>query len=335
MRRSESAPLRGGPAACDVPVPHAVRLGQIPTRGTTLDVHEQTGLDPCEGPETRPAVVFSPVRIDKLVVLSLLTWGAYEIVWLYRNWRAVKRAERSAIWPVARALFGPVFYYALLKRLDVRARAGLVLAYWLLIISYRLPDPWSFLCAVSFLALLPAAVAVNRANGEAGRNHPSFRWRPRSAVVAVLGLILMPFVGIGIFGPSSAVVPGASMSATDIQYLLETGLLDDDEEILFFYSAGVLSIRSDGVFASDKGITSYWKDPVSEELVAAYLSYAEIVDVEINWSSHFFDDTVVRVTGSDDSWFIFTLSAESGGDRLFLEEVERRRNAVPRGRIIA
>ena len=45
----------------------------------------------------------------------------------------------------------------------------------------------------------------------------------------------------------------------------------------------------------------------------------------MNYSAHPLEDTVVRVEGPGDAWFIFFLSAESGGDRRFLDEVERRR----------
>ena len=50
------------------------------------------------------------------------------------------------------------------------------------------------------------------------------------------------------------------------------------------------------------------------------------MDIEVTYSSGFLVPTVVRVEGlGEENWFQFYLPSEGGGDRLFLEEVERRR----------
>ena len=60
---------------------------------------------------------YSPVRIDKFVILFLLTGGVYVFLWHYRNWRYIKTSEGTSIWPWARAFWAPLSYYEMLKRL--------------------------------------------------------------------------------------------------------------------------------------------------------------------------------------------------------------------------
>jgi hypothetical protein len=147
--------------------------------------------------------------------------------------------------------------------------------------------------------------------------------------VACVGSVIFAFAGIGMFGPSTAVVPGADVRTGDLAYLRDSGLLEDDEELLYFYSPGFLSIEGVGVLATDWGVTSYWTDPISEELGAAFLAYGDIEQIETNAGADVWGNTVVRVTGRDGSWFVFVLSSEGGGDAAFVEEIERRRATAP------
>ena len=102
--------------------------------------------------------------------------------------------------------------------------------------------------------------------------------------------------------------------------------LMEGEEVLYFYSPSVFSMRGEGVFASNLGVTSYWTDLGAEDLSVAFLPYSEIVDIEVAYSSSFLLPTVVRVEGlGEENWFQFELPSGVRDDRLFLEEVERRR----------
>ena len=283
---------------------------------------------------------YSPVRIDKFVILSLVTLGLYPVVWFYRNWRYIKTSEGTSIWPWARALFYPFWYYPMLKRLDVQGKGLLAAAVLILfgiadVLSVGLLDPDSlfdsflilaFIILLAVLLLIPAVKAINDLNERSGTRPPSFGWRRRSAAVLVLCLLFAPFVLVGTFGPSTAVVSGDAMRGSDTDYLREAGLLLEGEEVLYFYSRGLFSVRGEGVFASNLGVTSYWTDLGAEDLSVDYLTYSEIIDIEITYSSNFLEDTEVRLEGpGGENWFVFFLSAEGGGDRLFLEEVERRR----------
>ena len=168
---------------------------------------------PVAGGEESP-VRYSPVRIGKFVILSFVTLGLYQFVWFYRNWRYIKTSEGTSIWPWARALFYPLWYYPMLKRLDVQ-RKGLLAAASLILFVPRwyyefVPFPVDSLLlegitlwAVTLLAvlpLIPAVKAINDLNERSGTRPPSFGWRRRSAAVLVLGLLVNAMAAVGVFG---------------------------------------------------------------------------------------------------------------------------------------
>lgn len=50
-------------------------------------------------------ICFMTLPIWKLVVLSLITFGLYEIVWFYKYWKTIKDSNGEKISPFWRALF--------------------------------------------------------------------------------------------------------------------------------------------------------------------------------------------------------------------------------------
>ena len=205
-------------------------------------------------------------------------------------------------------------------------RAGfLALAYIGLSVLWRLPDPWWFLSLLSVLTLLPANRRMIELNRGAAARAPAYGWRKRSAVVACLGVLVLPLVLLGSFGPPTTVIDGEQLGEGELAYLRSAGIVEPDEEVVLFYSAGFLSIEGQGVVASDLGVTSYWTDPVSEELMVAFIAYGDIADVEVNAGSAILGETVVRLVNGAGDWLVIGLSTEAGGDRRFLAEIERRR----------
>lgn len=279
-------------------------------------------------PAESPEYPFQSVRMNKFVVLNLLTFGLYSIVWFFRMWNRVKRSEDGSLWPWARAVFGGVFYYSLLKRLDVRSPVLLAVGYFAVLATWRLPSTYWLASLLAFVFLIPAVRAANRLNPPEARHEPSALWRARDGVVVGLGLLFLPLALLGTLGPSASVVAAPAIAERHLDYLEELGVLGPEEEPLFFYSAGLLSIKNDGVLVSDWGVTSYWVDPVTDDLVFAAAAYPQIVDVEVNPAAHSLDVTVVRISVSDGTWFIFGLSPEGGVDQELLLEIDRRRVQV-------
>ncbi len=66
---------------------------------------------------------FRPISIRKVVILSLATFGAYQIHWFYQNWWAVRLRGRFRVKPLWRSLLFFVFCYPLFLRIKSSAQA--------------------------------------------------------------------------------------------------------------------------------------------------------------------------------------------------------------------
>lgn len=148
------------------------------------------------------------VSVGKFAVMSLCTFGFYELYWAYKHWDAVRRREQESLSPFWRAFFAPLWGFSLLPRLQqltavygvpaTWSGSGLALAYFLLHIAYRLPGALWLVSLLSFLPLLVVQRSVNELNRavapEAPRNDS---YSGLNVVGIVLGgtIILLAIVG--------------------------------------------------------------------------------------------------------------------------------------------
>ena len=139
---------------------------------------------------------FFDVSIWKLIVMSTVTFGAYQIYWFYRNWRMAKERGDDVI-PILRAIFAVLFAYTLFKDIRERGRSAslallpsagaLALLFFLLQMIWRLPDP---LWLLGFIAVLPLAIVqsdvakLHRALGQDPTINDGFTWKN------VMGIVL-------------------------------------------------------------------------------------------------------------------------------------------------
>nr|WP_314564107.1 hypothetical protein [uncultured Pseudomonas sp.] len=63
----------------------------------------------------KPSAEFYVISPNKLLVLSLLSFGLYTYVWAYKNWSLYKKANQADILPLARALFFIFFIHKLYR----------------------------------------------------------------------------------------------------------------------------------------------------------------------------------------------------------------------------
>jgi hypothetical protein len=77
------------------------------------------GLSAMALPEATPEVrrYFFDVSVVKLVVMSLVTFGAYQIFWFYKNWQVAKQRGEDVM-PLVRAIFSIFFAYKLFKNVE-------------------------------------------------------------------------------------------------------------------------------------------------------------------------------------------------------------------------
>lgn len=66
---------------------------------------------------------FSDITSPSMFIfLSIVSFGVYEFVWFYRNWKFFKEKEKLDISPFWRAFFAPFFIYKLFQKISVYAK---------------------------------------------------------------------------------------------------------------------------------------------------------------------------------------------------------------------
>lgn len=144
-----------------------------------LDNQEKTEEMPHVTPAAprRARQQYFGVSKPKLVVLSLVTFGLYEIYWFYKNWMLVKIRTGQNIRPFWRAVFSVFFCYSLFKSVKQSANSlgipcqmspGLLAcAYILLSAMWDLPDPFWLVGLLGFLPLVSVQGVINEVNAKA------------------------------------------------------------------------------------------------------------------------------------------------------------------------
>ena len=191
-------------------LPEALDAAKVELGQRGVDVSNiPIGLPPI--PEGQP--VFFAVSPLKLVVMSTVTFGIYELYWFYKNWKLIKQRTDSNIMPFWRAFFGVFFCYSCFKEVkDVASSRGisfssspgwLATGWIILTLCWRLPDPYWFVCWLTPLFLIPIQNAINRLNAVVAPNHnPNSRFSGWNIAGTVVGGILFVLIIIGTFLPS-------------------------------------------------------------------------------------------------------------------------------------
>lgn len=164
-------------------------------------------LKPDLDPSQEQAYFFTASPI-KLVVMSICTFGFYELYWFYKNWVLIKARTGSDIMPVWRAIFAPFWGVSAFGEVNKAAleygvtstlSAGWMgLAYLLLSIISNGPDPYWLISIFSFFPILGFnALAISVSH----KVNPDFRrngeFSPWNILAIVLGSCLMVLTIIG------------------------------------------------------------------------------------------------------------------------------------------
>jgi hypothetical protein len=153
---------------------------------------------------------FFAVSLLKLTIMSICTIGIYEIYWFYKNWQLVREREQSKILPVWRAIFGVIFCYACFARIKNQGKsiglaqslpAGALAIAWIVVtITWRLPDPYWLISYLSVAFLLPVQAYVNAMNKIAAPGHdPNARFTGWNWAAIAAGVIILALAILGSF----------------------------------------------------------------------------------------------------------------------------------------
>lgn len=153
---------------------------------------------------------FFPVATHKFVVLSMCSFGLYEVYWCYQNWHRVKSATGEDLSPFWRAFFTPLWVFSLFGRVRTRAiaeelpvawRAGaLGTLYFVLSACSRLPQPWSLITFAKVIPILLVQQTTQCVNGlHQSSEDGNRRYTAVNMVWIVCGGLLLVLAVIGSF----------------------------------------------------------------------------------------------------------------------------------------
>jgi len=157
-----------------------------------------------------PFFAVSPL---KLVVMSIFTFGLYELYWFYKNWQYFKLREKENISPFWRAFFGIFFCYSMFSEIrewQKELGKGQMPAGWLAFgwivttMAYRLPDPLWLVSMASVAFLVPVQKVANDINrDEAPEHDPNNKIQGANWVGIVLGSLVFALAIFGAFTPDN------------------------------------------------------------------------------------------------------------------------------------
>jgi hypothetical protein len=289
----------------------------------------------------RTKEIYYPVSIIKFSILSFATFDLYLLYWFYKNWKYVKTRGRHNISPFWRTFFLNLWCYALLSDIDseiqrkqenpeqnsIKTTLNVSLAivfFFLVSISWRLPDPYLLMSFLSFTPLLFAVNDINALNGRKSYHyHRNSRFTFRHYALILIGLPIAGFTIASSTGviPPTTVVAGADLSTRQVRMIREFAELEQYERIDFFYS-NALFLRDDGNIITDKRVVSYHTDETGTKYVAAAY-FEQILSLHVRLGT-FFEDTFIMACMSDNEYLILFAGAQEKADRRFVDTIKAR-----------
>lgn len=153
---------------------------------------------------------FETISVKKVVWLSILTLGIYEIVWFYKSWKTLAVKFGYKVSPFWRALFAGITGFWLFPVMDRYIRkfnvesfnaALFAVLYLVLNILYKLPDPWWLVCFASVAVIAVIQDKINKVNEENFPDAPINKWRGVNTFWSIIGGMMLLLALIGTFLP--------------------------------------------------------------------------------------------------------------------------------------
>jgi hypothetical protein len=143
----------------------------------------------------------------KFILLSVITFGIYELVWFYRNWKLLKQEKDLKISPFWRAWFAPFWAgsiaghlqkYLKEKNIPCDYSSTLIgISYFIIFILWRLPDPYWLVSFFTFIPMLPLVNSMNEYWQKEEQNLPPKKFTWWQIILLILGIILLILIIIG------------------------------------------------------------------------------------------------------------------------------------------
>ena len=140
------------------------------------------------------------------------------------------------------------------------------------------------------------------------------------AIGTLLSIGIVCLFVLSIFGPEIHVVNGKQIPKRHMNQIESLGLLDEGEQIAYFYSDALSDIREGMYFVSDKNLVVYsedWDPP------AIITPFEDILELSADYNASFWEDSLIWVRLTDETEFAIPVSSDRGGDKRFFEYLFR------------
>ncbi len=150
------------------------------------------------------------ISLNKFIILSIVSFGLYELWWIYKSWRFFQQKDELDIMPALRTILSIFFLIPLFIRIfDFANKKGNNLYYSVLLficylsvnlLSY-LPPPFWLISIFSFVFLIPPFKALNVAK----QNSTDFTvseqtsFNGRQITLIIIGILFWGLLLLGLF----------------------------------------------------------------------------------------------------------------------------------------
>lgn len=141
------------------------------------------------------------------------------------------------------------------------------------------------------------------------------------AIITIIIFLLMALGAASEFGyvPSPDTLSKNEIPKKTLSTLAESKIIDVNEDVYYFYSAGLLSVLEDGNLFTNKRVLSYETIEGNFNIYSAY--YNDIADISLDKSEEHWGTSEIKVTSKDGTWFILYVDNEKEKDTKFFEKL--------------
>jgi len=162
--------------------------------------------------EKREKRLTNIVSLKNFIILSILSFGIYELVWMYRNWKYFKEKEKTDISPFWRAFFGIWFVYSLFKKILTYSKkekykesysAGWRAFFWIILgfMAYFENNILFLICFLTFLPIIDPLDAMNFYYSKIEKNCKPRVLKWWHIILIILCIIVWIDIFVGMFIP--------------------------------------------------------------------------------------------------------------------------------------
>lgn len=157
-------------------------------------------------------------------------------------------------------------------------------------------------------------------------------WRTPVGVLAAIGLALggLIFASLFVYAiamgtgvvPDAAAVAGGKLPARVVALLQDNSVVEADEPVVYYYSAGLFDHLADGHLITERRVVWFWRDEENEGAVAHYwLDYGQIEDIRVVWAKSLLDETIITIVAADNDETDIYVSSDERGDRQYHKQL--------------